>query len=119
MERSNYFVEVKRPHEDLFQILYRPFGLVERGVDPLPQDIIIRRERQTFRRLPKTDTIVFGVKTVLTTLDELPLHELHNFVKEIKSWPDCVGEYKGKGVWGAKAVKLLEERIQMGEKMEV
>ncbi|KAK1144685.1 hypothetical protein N8T08_004989 [Aspergillus melleus] len=118
MERSNYFVEVKRPGEDLFEILYRPTTLSENNPNPSPQDIVIRRERQTFRRLPRTGTIVFGVKTILTTLDELPMQELQNLAKEIRSWPDYVGEYKGAEVWGAKALEFCEWKSQMQQRKE-
>ncbi|PWY84176.1 hypothetical protein BO83DRAFT_352503 [Aspergillus eucalypticola CBS 122712] len=113
MERSNYFVEVKRPDEDLFEILYRPTSLSEENPDPTPQDIVIRRERQTFRRLPRTGALVFGVKTILTTLDELPMQELQNLAKEIRSWPEYVGEYKGREVWGPKALEYCEKKSRM------
>ncbi|KAF7593851.1 hypothetical protein BBP40_010786 [Aspergillus hancockii] len=116
MERSNYFVEVKRPDEDLFETLYRPTTLLEDNPNPSPEDIVIRRERQTFRRLPRTGTLVFGVKTFLTTLDELPMQELQNLAKEVKSWPDYVGEYKGREVWGAKALEFCEKRTQQEAK---
>lgn len=118
MERSNYFVEVKRPDEDLFETLYRPTTLFEDNPNPSPEDIVIRRERQTFRRLPRTGTLVFGVKTFLTTMDELPMQELRNLAKEIKSWPDYVGEYKGREVWGAKALEFCEKRSREEEKLK-
>ncbi|OJJ50073.1 hypothetical protein ASPZODRAFT_1100493 [Penicilliopsis zonata CBS 506.65] len=105
MERSNYFVEVRRPDENLLETLYRPQGLSEEALDPTAHEIIIRRERQTFRRLPRTGAILFGVKTVLTTLDELPDAELRNFAREMKSWPEYVGEYKGYPVWGKKVLE--------------
>lgn len=111
MERSNYFIEVTRPNENLLETLYRPTTLFEDGLDPLPHNIVVRRERQTFRRLPRTGAIVFGVKTFLTTLDELPEPELRNLFKEIQSWPDYVGEYKGKPVWGSKVLDFCEKRI--------
>ncbi|KAJ5883484.1 uncharacterized protein N7473_010370 [Penicillium subrubescens] len=121
MERSNYFVEIKRPDENLIEILYRPKGLCEKDLsDPSPEEIIIRRERQTFRRMPKTGTILFGVKTYLTTLDQLPMQELENLAKEMRSWPEYVGEYKGKDVWGAKVLEFYKSRVgQMDEKIEV
>ncbi|KAL4895660.1 hypothetical protein BDV59DRAFT_142491 [Aspergillus ambiguus] len=119
MERSNYFVEVKRPDEDLLEVLYRPTTLSEDNPNPAPEDIVIRRERQTFRRLPRTGAIVFGVKTFLTTLEELPMQELENLAKEIKSWPPYVGEYKGREIWGPKALEFCEKRRQEREKMEV
>lgn len=116
MERSNYFVEVKEPNENLTDILYRPNSLCEKKLSsPSPSDILIRRERQTFRRLPRTGAIVFGVKTYLTPLDELPMAELDNLAKEMKSWPDYVGEYKGRDVWGAKVLEYYRKRVE-GEK---
>lgn len=111
MERSNYFVEVKRPDEDLFEILYRPKALCEKALcDPSPEEIIIRRERQTFRRLPRTGAIVFGVKTYLTPINQLPMQELENLAKEMQSWPEYVSEYKGKDVWGAKVLEFYRNR---------
>lgn len=111
MERSNYFVEVKRPDEDLFEILYRPKVLCEKDLsNPSPEEIIIRRERQTFRRLPRTGAIVFGVKTYLTPINQLPVQELENLAKEMQSWPEYVSEYKGKDVWGAKVLEFYRNR---------
>lgn len=112
MERSNYFIEVRPPSEDLLETLYRPSELVENSMDPSPHDIIIRREKQTFRRLPRSDAIVFGVRTILSPLDELSIQELQNLAKEIQSWPDSVGQYKGKQVWGARALEHCRERTE-------
>ncbi|KAI9932123.1 hypothetical protein ASPWEDRAFT_171752 [Aspergillus wentii DTO 134E9] len=118
MERSNYFIEVKRPNEDLLETLYRPTTLSEGNPDPSPGEILIRRERQTFRRLPRTGAIVFGVKTFLTPLDQLPMQELQNLAKEIKSWPEFVGEYKGAEVWGQKALAFAEKKSQLQNDVE-
>ncbi|KAJ6096967.1 hypothetical protein N7486_007713 [Penicillium sp. IBT 16267x] len=112
MERSNYFVEIKRPDENLFEILYRPGSLCEKVlIDPSPNEIIIRRERQTFRRLPRTGAIVFGVKTYLTPISQLPMQELENLAKEMKTWPEYVSEYKGKEVWGRKVLEYYNKRV--------
>ena len=112
MERSNYFVEVKRPDENLFEILYRPNALCETELmDPSPEEILIRRERQTFRRLPRTGAIVFGVKTYLTPIAQLSTQELENLATEMKSWPGYVSEYKGKHVWGAKVLEFYNKRV--------
>ncbi|KAJ5743093.1 hypothetical protein N7533_010195 [Penicillium manginii] len=125
MERSNYFVEVKRPDENLFEILYRPGSLCEKELNnPLPDEIIIRRERQTFRRLPRTNAIVFGVKTYLTPLDQLPMQELENLVTEMKTWPDHVSEYKCKHVWSEMVLEFYNKRMATApcdtkEKVEV
>jgi len=121
MERSNYFIEVRRPNEDLFSTLFRPDGLSEENNQLRPHDIIIRRERQTFRRLPRSGALVFGVKTTLTALDELPTQELENLAKEIESWPEDVGKYKGRDIWGAKALEFCRQRAGMsvGQTVEV
>ncbi|KAJ5146851.1 hypothetical protein N7526_000203 [Penicillium atrosanguineum] len=92
--------------------------LREKTFQPIPDQIIIRRERQTFRRLPRTGAILFGVKTFLTPLDELPMQELENLAKEMETWPENVGEYKGKNVWGAKVKEFYRSRTQV-EKVEV
>ncbi|KAJ5080845.1 hypothetical protein N7456_013555, partial [Penicillium angulare] len=113
MERSNYFVEIKRPNEDLLEILYRPGSLCEKELsNPTPDEIIIRRERQTFRRLPRTGAIVFGVKTYLTPISQLPMQELENLAMEMKTWPEHVGEYKGKDVWGKKVLEYYNIRVK-------
>lgn len=119
MERSTYFIEVKRSNECLLDILYRPTALCKKEFsNPAPQEIIIRRERQTFRRLPRTGAILFSVKTYLTALDELPVQELRNLAKEMKSWPDYVGGYKGMPVWGNAVLKFCEERTGFGQEKQ-
>ncbi|OAX81480.1 hypothetical protein ACJ72_04185 [Emergomyces africanus] len=108
MERSSYFIQVTEAGESLSSILFQPVGLGHGHVEPRPGNILIRRERQTFRRLPKSKAIVFGVKTSLTRLEELSLEELSNLVIEIKSWPDAVGKYKGRDHWGSAVIGWLE-----------
>ncbi|EQL34430.1 hypothetical protein BDFG_03777 [Blastomyces dermatitidis ATCC 26199] len=110
MERSSYFIQVTKPGESLSSILFQPVGLGHRDVTPRAKDILIRRERQTFRRLSKSRAIVFGVKTSLTRLQELPLEELKNLVTEIKSWPDAIGKYKGRDHWGSAVIEWMETR---------
>ncbi|OJD11647.1 hypothetical protein AJ78_07617 [Emergomyces pasteurianus Ep9510] len=110
MERSSYFIQVTEAGESLSSILFQPVGLGHGDVEPRPENILVRRERQTFRRLPKSRAIVFGVKTSLTRLEELSLEELSNLVTEINSWPDAVGKYKGRDHWGSAVIGWLETR---------
>ncbi|PGH37034.1 hypothetical protein GX50_00017 [[Emmonsia] crescens] len=110
MERSSYFIQVTETGESLSSILFQPVGLGNKDVEPRPENILIRRERQTFRRLPKSRAIVFGVKTSLTRLQELPLEELSNLVTEMKSWPAAVAKYKGRDHWGSAVIKWLETK---------
>ncbi|KAL1880394.1 hypothetical protein Plec18167_003798 [Paecilomyces lecythidis] len=118
MERSNYFVELKGPNEGLYTTLFRPDGLSEASQNPRPCDIIIRRERQTFRKLPQSGALLFGVKTTLTPLDELPTEELHNLVREMGSWPEDVTNYKGKDVWGQSVLDFCKQTIGLPQVAE-
>lgn len=89
MERSNYFVQITTTEEPLVSILFKPDGLSQK-VEPDAAHIVIRRERQIFRRLPRSGGTLFSVKTSLTYLRDLE-KELGNLAKEIKSWPEDVG----------------------------
>ncbi|KAK2792809.1 hypothetical protein FQN51_001568 [Onygenales sp. PD_10] len=110
MERSSYFIQVAAPGEPLDSILFKPAGFSYDNTEPQPENIIVRRERQTFLRLPESGAIVFGVKTTLTYLPELDLEELNNLAKEVRSWPDSVAKYKGRDQWGAVALGYTEAR---------
>ncbi|MCJ1249105.1 hypothetical protein MMC30_006328 [Trapelia coarctata] len=99
MERSAYFVQVADLQTDLAQILCKPESL-DYGTKPTrPQHVIIRRERQTFKRLPKTNAILFAVKTALRPLTELSVSELRSFKQEASNWPEEVARYKGRQCW--------------------
>ena len=54
---------------------------------------------------------MFGVKTYLTPVNQLPMKELENLATEMKTWPDYVSEYKGRDVWGAKVLEYYNERL--------
>lgn len=114
MERSNYFLEIRQPGEDLSSTLFRPDGLMEQELSPWPDDILIRRERQTFRRLPRTGALLFSVKTTLTTLSELPLQEVQNLATEISNWPEDMAAYKGRNIWGKKVLDYCNQRVSAG-----
>lgn len=66
----------------------------------LPRDIIIKSERQTFHRLPKTNAVVFTVKTSITPLVQFPKEELEGLAAEIRSWLEGIATYKGRSLWG-------------------
>ncbi|KAL1953031.1 hypothetical protein VTO42DRAFT_3759 [Malbranchea cinnamomea] len=115
MERASYFIRVTRPDESLSSILFWPDGVVHRNFNPRPQDIIVCRERQTFKRLPTPDGLLFAVKTSLTRLPELPYDELENLVTELLSWPEDIARYKGRDHWGDAVVefcRMRREQIQ-------
>ncbi|OKL64403.1 hypothetical protein UA08_01122 [Talaromyces atroroseus] len=111
MERSNYFLETTEPDEGLSNTLFRPDGLNEQKPGPSIDEVLLRRERQTFRRLPRTGALVFSVKTTLETLKDLPVDQLQALATEIRSWPDDMAKYKGRDVWGQ---RVLDYCIQRG-----
>lgn len=113
MERSSYFIQVIQPDEQWTSILFQPDGLLEDHVTPTPELIIVRRERQTFTRLPRSGGILFTVKTTLTFLPELPLEELQNLVKETEKWPEEMAKYKGRPYWGQAVVNFCKERERL------
>ena len=113
MERSNYFLETKTPAETMQRTLFRPVGLTEE-LESIrsPQDLVVRKERQTFRRLPRSGALAFGVKTSLASLEELSFQELQNLVTEMKSWPDDMAAYKGRHVWGNTVMEYYANRAE-------
>lgn len=110
MERSNYFLETTEPEEGLGHTLFRPEGLNEQKPVPSIDDVLLRRERQTFRRLPRTGALLFSVKTTLQTLKDLPIDQLQALATEIRSWPEDMAKYKGRDVWGQRVLDYCVQR---------
>lgn len=73
-----------------------------------PERILLRRERQTFRRLPKSGAIVFGVRTSVARLSELDKEECEGLAGEVRNWPDQVWKYKGGDIWGSSVLEYCE-----------
>jgi hypothetical protein len=96
VQRSNYFVQT---NDAMFQ--QEPFA------DSLPspprvEDIHIRHERQTLRRLPRTGAVMFLVRTYLTPMTSLgdEKDNLYSLRSAIEAWPEAMASYKGRHVWG-------------------
>jgi hypothetical protein len=117
MERSTYFLEIIRPGEEMLTRLFRPASLIGAEVSDKPvsaDNLLVRKERQTFRRLPRSGALVFGVKTVLTPLNQLSIQEHKNLVTEMNSWPDEMAAYKERHIWGQTVAEYYEERVELG-----
>lgn len=120
MERCNYFLETKRPGEGMQTTLFRPTGLTEvEESNASAEDLLVRRERQTFRRLPRSGALVFGVRTTLTPLVELSFQELHNLVTEVRSWPQDMALYKGRHIWGNTVMMYYAEKAEFASRDNV
>lgn len=77
---------------------------------PKIEDIRIRHERQTLRRLPRTRAVMFMVRTYLTPVTDLAEEKdnLWAFREAINAWPLEMAKYKGRHVWG----QVFEEWCQ-------
>jgi hypothetical protein len=111
LERSTYFIQASPPEDPLVSKLFRPDTLSELA-RPKARDIIVRRERQTFRRLPKSGVVLFAVKTALTPLMDLNQEQRLNLAREIRSWPDNIAAYKGRDFWGRCVLDFIECGIE-------
>lgn len=77
---------------------------------PLPSEIHIRRERQTFTRLPTSNNILFTVRTYMAPLTSLGDKELAAFIEQAKHWGDDVAAYKGREKWWDTVLEYHEAR---------
>jgi hypothetical protein len=68
---------------------------------PKIEDIRVRHERQTLRRLPRTRAIMFLVRTYLLPITDLQREKenLYAFRSAINAWPEEIASYKGRHVW--------------------
>lgn len=77
--------------------------------------IRLRSERQTLRRLARSGAVVFTIRTYLTPVSALVKEKgvAGRMASALRSWPDDVGEYKGKerGGWFEPLIKYLDERV--------
>ena len=89
--RSSFFVQTT-------PTLFHPKPLPTSATTTLRvSDLIIRHERQTFRRLPKSNAILFTVRTYLDYLVDLGEEDLADFAAAVRAWPDNLASYKGRG----------------------
>jgi hypothetical protein len=111
MQRSSFFIQSFPPDLRLSEILFVQFGKDFFPGDRwhlLPSSLLIRRERQTFRRLQRSSTIVFTVRTTLENLTDVAESERPNLVKEIRYWPRDIAEFKGRALWQRAVVGWCE-----------
>ena len=75
-----------------------------------PSDIHVRRERQTFVRLPRTNAILFTVRTYMRPLTSLDDEELAAVVDIAGRWSDDLAVYKGRDEWWDTVVQYQKTR---------
>ncbi|KAF3039316.1 hypothetical protein E8E12_001549 [Didymella heteroderae] len=74
----------------------------------LPQHIIVRREHQSFHRLPKSGAIIFSTRTEVSRLTELDLHGRRKLVDEINGWDRKIATRKGLELWQRAVIGYCE-----------
>lgn len=104
MERTNLFIQTT---DELFQDAPE-----QPPTRPLTfKDLIVRRERQTFMRLEKTNAVLFTVRTYIRPMTELRGEEIKALRSQILGWEEEVRLYKGYAIWGDILMKWCEEMI--------
>lgn len=117
MERWNFFVQVTEPGQSLSDILCQ-LEPMDDTIASKPEDILIRWERQTFRRLPKSGAILFSVKTDLVRFIDLNAESLRDFAIETRSWPEEVANYKRRNEWGECALQYCDSMQKNQDKTD-
>jgi len=84
-------------------------GELENGVTP--EMMVLRTERQTFRRLPKTGAILFTIRTYTTPVVKLVQEPgvPARLASAVRSWPEVVAKYKRREAFGEVLLSYLDE----------
>lgn len=95
MERYNFFLQTD---DNLFQ--QEPFPEEAPNTVSI-DDMHIRYERQTLRRLPRTQAIMFTVRTYMSPLILLGKEpqSLYSLRSAVNAWPEEMARYKGRNAW--------------------
>jgi hypothetical protein len=111
MYRHSFFIQIKPDERPLEKLLF-----IQEGKDFFPGDmsnlfpdcVMVRREHQAFRRLPKSGCVVFTVKTTVERLVDISNDERQNLAREIRAWPSDIATYKGRDLWQRTVLRYCE-----------
>ena len=73
-------------------------------------EVLLRIERQTLRRLPQTEAILFTIRILQCPLERLNVAEAHQLAQTLRHWPDDLRTYKSFPVYGPAVLSYLEGR---------
>lgn len=76
------------------------------------RNIMVREERHTFRRLPRSNAVVVAVRTTITPLVELEMEDVERLVREMESWSLEVANARGMFLWGEIVMGYCESRLR-------
>jgi len=90
-----------------------PFA-VSLPTPPRIEDMHVRHERQTLRRLPRSRAVMFLVRTYLTPLIEMreEKESIYSLYAAVNAWPEEMAKYKGKNAWGGVFGAWCEEVLK-------
>ena len=79
-----------------------------------PEMIVLRTERQTLRRLPKTGAILFTIRTYITPVTRLVEEPgvPSRLASAVRSWPDVVARYDSNQCRGLHPLKSISYKCR-------
>jgi hypothetical protein len=99
-ERLAVFLQADRPNTTLDDLLFAqdsanffPTGRVE--ID----ELLLRRERQCFRRIEKKNGAVFSVRTYVVPLKNMESSEVMEFARQAQGLMESHADYKQRQIW--------------------
>jgi hypothetical protein len=117
MERYAYFIQIDQRHCDLATLLFvpEPADFYPAAVmhQLTPADVIVRRERQSFRRLLQSGAVLFTVHTSIHWLVEMSDDELAGLAEQIRGWDADQADYRQREAWGECVLRYCDERVGM------
>lgn len=118
VERLHQALAEERP---LQRLNYTVQGVDELRLDdrvygrPESQSHYLRVERQTLRRLPRTGAVVFGIKTYVTPVEDLPREALSALADKLGAMLADERAYKGGDAFVSAAARRLRTLAAGGE----
>jgi len=70
------------------------------NLSTLHNNLMIRKERQSFRMLPKSGAVVFTARTRIRAVQDFDREELETTVQDINGWAADIATLKGRDLWG-------------------
>ncbi|CAO2652554.1 Nn.00g008370.m01.CDS01 [Neocucurbitaria sp. VM-36] len=102
LTRTEIFIQTRPDKRTLSSLLFtqRPADFFSGNIFNLaPADLLVRRETQTFRRLPKCGAVVISTRTGTRGLAELGRGERRELLEEVRGWGEDGARFKGRDLW--------------------
>ena len=121
----NQFMRRLKPEKPMWRVnwslnedptLFQPgsHGSAEAASQITPEnagaEVFLRLERQTLRRLPQTEAILFTIRILQCPLEQLNVSEAHQLAQTLLHWPHDLRTYKSFPVYGPAVLSYLDGR---------